>query len=42
MSAHNKRALKFYTKLGFTVLDVQSELTAGGFSEEILILGRSL
>ena len=36
MSASNTRALKFYYKLGFTVLEFSDK------SEDVLILGRAL
>ena len=38
MNAHNKRALKFYLKLGFEVLDYSNESLNG----DVLILGRVL
>ena len=42
MSAHNKRALKFYLKLGFKVLDFDDDPQTGNPPEDILILGRVL
>lgn len=38
MSALNTRALKFYVKLGFSVLDLYDEISP----DEVLILGRAL
>lgn len=42
MSASNKRALKFYLKLGFKVLDFDEDPQAGKPPEDVLILGRVL
>lgn len=39
MSARNKRALKFYMKLGFKILDYSSY---PDYDHDVLILGRSL
>lgn len=38
MAASNTRALKFYVKLGFSVLDLYNEISP----DEVLILGRAL
>lgn len=39
MSARNKRALKFYTNLGFEILDYSSHPDC---DHDVLILGRAL
>ena len=41
MSAKNKKALRFYKKLGFSVLQMD-ESDPAGHSDSVLILQRSL
>ena len=42
MNADNKRALKFYLKLGFTILDFDDELQTEELPQDVLILVRTL
>ena len=42
MNASNTRALKFYLKFGFSVLDLNEEQNVGQASDDTLILGRKL